>query len=78
MQGCFDAVQQEVHTERHVPYDSIDEEGWRAADMTAATAIHVLSYALQIDLVVHFWRIARHIELQLFRVVMWIDPDTVG
>ena len=36
--------------------------------MAAATAVHVFSHALQVNLIVHFRRIAGHVELQLFRV----------
>src|SRR5688572_25496707 len=48
VQGRFDAVQKEVHAERDVLYDAVDEEGRRAADVTATTTVHVLSHALQV------------------------------
>src|SRR5437899_4486667 len=61
-------IEQRAHAEGDVLDPSVDEKRRRGADAAFPAALDVLADALQIDLVVHLDVIARHIELQPFRI----------
>src|SRR5882762_9799592 len=70
MQSRFDCVKQSPQAERDVLDPVVDEERRGAANATVCTALQVFADALQVDVIVHLRREARHVEAELLGVTV--------
>src|SRR5689334_10123685 len=66
----LDRVEQRTHAERDVLNATVHEKAGRSAYAALQAAIDMLTYALQIDLVVHLRGVERHVETELLRIAV--------
>src|SRR5262245_38831251 len=62
VQSRLDRVEEGLDAERDVADRAVHEESRRAAHPAAPAALHLLANSLQVDVVVHLRRVARHVE----------------
>src|SRR5690348_15700159 len=70
MERGFDRVEQRADAERHVVDAAVDEKARCAPHAALQAAVDMLTHALQVHVIVHLCRVQRHVEAELFRVLM--------
>src|SRR5262245_33364972 len=68
----LDGIEQGPDAERHVLDTTVHEKAGRPSDAALEAAIDMLTHALQVDVIVHFRGVERHVEAELLGIAVQV------